>query len=57
MPGKQVISYYLWITITTYYYQLAKLLITIWEVDTVTNRLTDQQLYQVADWLLKEAKD
>ena len=57
MPDKQVISYYLWVTITTYYYQLAKLLITIWEIDTVSNRLTDQQLYQVADWLLKEAKD
>ena len=42
MPGKQVISYYLWITITTYYYQLANLLINIWEIDTVTNRLTDQ---------------
>ena len=53
LSDKQVISYYLWITIITYYYQLPKLLNTIWETDTVTNILTDQQL----NWLFKEARN
>ena len=57
LSDKQVISYYLWITIITYYYQLPKLLNTIWETDTVTNILTDQQLYKVTNWLFKEARN
>ena len=51
----------IWITPTSYYYQLRNSLATIWETDRVTNTLTDQQLYRVTDWSFnwpaKETKD
>ena len=42
---------YIWITLTSYYYQLRKLVTIIWETDRVTNTLADQHLYKVTDWL------
>ena len=41
-----------------YYYLLLSITkVTIWETDTVNNRLTDQKLYKVTNWLFKEARN
>ena len=51
LSGKPVNSYYFGITITSCYYELPTLLITIRQTDTPTNRLTDLELYKMTDWL------
>ena len=52
---------HIWITLTSYYYQLRMLVTIIWETDRVTSTLTDQHLYKVTDWLFnwpaKEARN